>query len=89
MLTTRLKGIEISETWLKQSIDYIGDQGAQPLEVDRLANKVYELFLDSDIYENNDNKDVIPANFQVKSTTTMNYHLIFWVNLFYNSNYIG
>lgn len=58
------KGINVSREWLRQSIEYVADQIGHVHDNTRLMEKIYELFLDSDLHECYDTEK-IPKNVQV------------------------
>lgn len=45
------KGIHVSMEWLIQSSEYVSDQTGLTYDLARLTDKIYDLFLDSDLHE--------------------------------------
>jgi hypothetical protein len=47
----RSNGIFVSSDWIRQSINYLSRTGPLPADCGLVAEKIYPLFLDSDLHE--------------------------------------
>jgi len=58
----RGKGIGVSVEWVRQCIDYLSRSGPVPAGDEKVADKVYALYLDSDLHEIASVAGVLPPN---------------------------
>ena len=45
------KGINVSKDWLLQSVEYVSQQVGLLHDIEQITDKIYNLFLDSDLHE--------------------------------------
>lgn len=58
----RGNGVGVSRDWIRQCIEYLSRTGPVPRDEKALAEKVYALFLDSDLHEISSKDGVLPSN---------------------------
>jgi hypothetical protein len=80
------KGIIISPDWCSQAIDYLQRQGPLPTSDIIVADKIFSLFLDCDIYEMTAscNTGILPNNMinKHKEYISPNKPIILQVNIY-------
>lgn len=72
---SRLAGVVVCDDWLSQCIQFLTCTGAvnTSLSLGVVFEQVYKTYLDSDIYTNFDEMNLLPVNLEVGQCTTASH----------------